>query len=229
MSQTSLQVYFDESGNTGGDLFNQDQRFFVLGTNCFQEKELDCLKSVFAKDGNELHFVQLKESKGGRAKIADFINHELIAKNRIFFAFADKLYLACAKLIDILIEPLFHSRGIDILSNGHHLILTDCLCRLSDEPTTKGKAGRLLRAFVKMCREKSLENFNDFYNIVNKWIVVDKDEEFLVSLISDNRSEIYDCLINNKDKYALDVTTALFCNTCWHLACEFWKKTQCIV
>src|SRR5690606_20278040 len=59
MKDNSTKIYIDESGNTGQDLLNQDQRVFILSSNNFNDSELNELKAIF-NECNELHFVKLK-------------------------------------------------------------------------------------------------------------------------------------------------------------------------
>jgi hypothetical protein len=52
--ETSENIYIDESGNTGQDLLNKEQKVFVLATNNFSQIELEILISLFENKG-EIH------------------------------------------------------------------------------------------------------------------------------------------------------------------------------
>lgn len=72
MKDNSTKIYIDESGNTGQDLLNQDQRVFILSSNNFNDSELNELKAIF-NECNELHFVKLKKSEKGRKAIIELL------------------------------------------------------------------------------------------------------------------------------------------------------------
>jgi len=113
-------IYFDEAGNTGQDLLNKEQNVFVLASVHFNEKELRVFQEIF-KSHNEIHFKKLKETKFGRERILEFINHNLISEDRIICSVSNKEYVVVAQIVDLLIETVYHERGIDIYQFGENL------------------------------------------------------------------------------------------------------------
>ena len=71
-------IYFDESGNTGQDMLNKEQKVFVLASVNYDNQELEKIKNIF-NINEEVHFKKLKNSSIGRKKIISFLNHELIS------------------------------------------------------------------------------------------------------------------------------------------------------
>ena len=56
---TNKIIYFDESGNTGQDMLNADQKVFVLASVNYNIEQLNQLKSIF-DNNHEVHFKNLK-------------------------------------------------------------------------------------------------------------------------------------------------------------------------
>jgi hypothetical protein len=218
-----ITVYYDESGNSGQNLLDEEQRYFVLGSNCFSIDELAIFQSILPKGVHEFHFVEMKNSDVGRKAVLDLLNHELICEDKVIYAVADKIFVAAAKIVDLLIEPSFYDQGIDISCNGVNLMLTEYIMCLAVSSKNQERLYRLLDSFVNMIRYKTKSYVYEFYSIVGAWVVADKNEEYLMSIIlasQNNIDNIIDAL--EYDKYALDVTSSLFCVLCQH----WFKNTQ---
>ena len=61
-------IYIDEAGNTGSNVLNCNQPYFVLSAVHFTDAELVQLQKYIMYD-KELHFVEMKKSTKGRNTI----------------------------------------------------------------------------------------------------------------------------------------------------------------
>ena len=102
-------IFIDEAGNTGSDILNTDQPYFVLSAVHFNNKELQQIHIDIHYD-KELHFVEMKKSKKGRSTIKQILQHPLMNEEHISFEFVDKQFCIYAQIVDMTIEPVikFH-------------------------------------------------------------------------------------------------------------------------
>lgn len=85
-------IYFDEAGNTGSNLLDPEQPFFVLASTNFSDDEVNELVNIFETNSEELHFLNLRKSPKHQAKLLEFFNHDLITTATVKFSFADKKF-----------------------------------------------------------------------------------------------------------------------------------------
>lgn len=105
-------IYFDEAGYTGSDLTNEDQPFFVVGSACFTDDELNRIKSDLGiSDDTELHFKKLYGSRAGRVQIMSILSHPLMDNTHVKFGIADKRYCIYAQIVDTIIETFAYTLG----------------------------------------------------------------------------------------------------------------------
>ncbi|WCO03555.1 DUF3800 domain-containing protein [Psychroserpens ponticola] len=211
-------IYFDEAGNTGQDLLNQQQKVFSLASVQFNQEQQDELSKIF-DNGGEIHFKKLKNSSTGRKQIIDFINHELICEQNIISSTCHKKFATVAQIVDQLIEPVFYDNGIDLYIDGRNLIYTNYLFYLGELVWDKTSFNKVLESFIKMMRQKDDDSINAFYSIVNDFsesIDVEFKETFINPII-ESREQI-EQILESVTKFTLDVTLSSFLNLCdlWH-------------
>lgn len=103
----SITAYTDESGNTGNDLFNDQQPWFYTGTlftRSALEGEARALESLLARKGiKELHANELGLS--GLEDFAEFVRKVIVLHDcRFIFTKMEKRHYATVKLIDTLLD-----------------------------------------------------------------------------------------------------------------------------
>lgn len=199
-------IYIDESGNTGSDINNPEQKFFVLASVCFSEVELAQIK----KDINypkELHFINMKKSVEGRKAIKRFLAHPLMDKNHLTYQFVDKKFCIYAQITDMLIEPVFHYvLRENLYRNRGNIIMANCLYTFAENYENKILLDLFKTSFVSMLREQTEDSINEFYGFVSsiKESVTNGFEDIL-SLIEQSRNILSYCLVEDKT-YCLDTT-----------------------
>ena len=211
-------IYFDEAGNTGPDLLNDQQKVFALSSVKFSENELNELFEIFDSE-EEIHFKKLKNSSSGRQKILKFINHELICEKNIILSTCHKKFATVAQIVDQLIEPVFYDNNIDLYQEGRNIIYTNYLFYLGELVWDKSSFKNLLESFIKMMRIKDSISIDEFYKIVedfSKTINVNFKETF-INPILESRNQIEEILAT-ATKFTLDVTLSSFLKLCdlWH-------------
>jgi hypothetical protein len=211
-------ISFDESGNTGQDLLNKDQRAFVLSSVCFDNSEIDILSTLF-KTPNEIHFKNLKNSKNGREKIIEFVNHDLITEGNIISSVSNKEYVVVAQVVDQLIETVFYKFGIDIYQYGTNLTYTNSIYYFGNHFWNKELYFKFLNLFVAMIRKKDDESINKFYKSAYD-LYNSGTEDYYQVLEPILESQRYiSSIMDAVTKYTLDVTLSSFM-----VLCDRWYK-----
>ena len=204
---------FDESGNTGQDLRNKDQKAFVLASVRFDPKEVEKLNAIFT-GSQEIHFKNLKKSKIGREQILEFINHELITEESILCSVSDKEYVVVAQIIDQLGETVLHKNNIDIYQFGLNLTYTNSFYYFGKFLWNKQLYDSVLHSFIQMIRLKNEQSVSHFYAAVNKLYdnVNTKESEVLLPII--HSSYYIEEILEAVNKFTLDVTLSSFMVVC---------------
>jgi hypothetical protein len=185
-----IDIYFDEAGNTGQDLLNEDQKVFVLASNNYSANEIEILTSLFL-DKSEIHFKQLKDSKAGRASIIEFLNHPLITEKNISCFTVHKEYATVAHIVDQLIEPVLYKAGLDIYKFGENIALTNFIIHFGNFFWEKDIYIKMLNSFIEMMRTKQDTSINKFYSTVLSLYNSSKTKEkHLIEPILSSRKQI---------------------------------------
>ena len=116
----SNNIFIDECGYTGEDLFNEDQPVFVLSSTNLSE---DVCQDLKGKHFSKVNAQELKHSRLAKnfnqQKMVINLLHDLAAHSEsVKFAIAHKRYILVTKIVDILIEPMAYEDGLDFYKNG---------------------------------------------------------------------------------------------------------------
>ncbi len=114
-------IWFDESGFTGDDLVNRDQRHFVLASSLVGDEEAaSILRGCFPRyAGREFKFASLWRGTRNREGLLRFSATLPLLADRTFLYIIDKRSSLIIKLIDYLIEPLAWQSGRDFYRDGY--------------------------------------------------------------------------------------------------------------
>lgn len=165
-------VFFDEAGNTGSNITNSVQPFFVLSSVCFTDDELEQIRKDVAFE-DELHFVRLKNMWDGRDAIRRVLSHPLFDENHVTYQIVDKNYAVYAFMVDMLIEPFFKFRLNENLYKGRsNVIMANCLYTFAEKASEKDDTINayvqdLKKGFETMMRQQTQMAIDDFYETVN--------------------------------------------------------------
>ena len=210
-------IYFDESGNTGQDMLNKDQKVFVLASVNFNEEQQNTLKSIFDLR-HEIHFKNLKNSNAGRKKILEFINHPLITEEHMYAYVVDKEFNVAGQITNYLIETVMYNNGYDLYQNGKNIAYANWIYIFGNHIWDKTLYNKFINDFVSMIRAKSVESINTFYLTANE--LLDSIEEKSVLLLIIESHKYIEEILSSIDKYSIDVTLSTFL-----VLCDLWYKS----
>lgn len=209
-------VYFDESGNTGQDMLNKDQKVFVLASVNFNDLELKKIENIFGEQ-QELHFKNLKKSIAGRSKIIKFLNHELISEEHVMFYVAHKELNVCGQITDQLIETVMFHNGFDLNIQGNNILFMNWIFYFGNFFWDKELYDQFTGSFVQMIRVKDQLSIDTFYNTVEK-LLDSVEEKTVLEPVIESRKYIEE-ILESADKYTIDVTFSAFL-----VLCDRWYK-----
>lgn len=205
-------IYIDEAGNTGSNILNCSQPYFILSAVHFTDIELLQLQKDIMYD-RELHFVEMKKSIKGRNTIKLILQHPLINEEHISFEFIDKQFCIYAQIVDMTIEPVFHYiYGDDLYKKRGNIILANCLYVFCKNHPNQDIIKDFLYSFEGMMRKQTEESIENFYlNVEILASVSNKSLTDILQHISLSRNILEHVLIED-NKYCLDTTvTSLLC------------------
>jgi hypothetical protein len=106
-------VWFDESGNTGDDLLNEDQPVFALASVALSESDAKAVLAPVraASSAVELKFSKLCRRRRSLAAVLEMLGSPKLTPSTVRLAVVDKPYMVVAKMCDILMEPAWTARG----------------------------------------------------------------------------------------------------------------------
>lgn len=193
-------VSFDESGNTGPDLFNEDQPVFVLASTDLTIAEAEkVLAHVRTPQASEAKFTNLRKSNAGRTRILRFLEATRNYTGRIRTTYYHKRYMVVTKVVDVLIETLAHRAGIDLYENGANIATANYHFYCMPVFCGKDRARQFLDAFVAMIRQGDQSSINHFY--YTAWQVhaasIDKEYGTSIAPILATEPLIHDILEHN--------------------------------
>lgn len=205
-------IYIDEAGNTGSDILNINQPYFVLSAIHFTNEELASIQKDISYD-KEMHFVAMKKSIKGRTVIKQVLQHPLMNEEHISFEFVDKQFCIYAQIVDMTIEPVFHFiYNDDLYKKRGNIILANCLYIFCRNHPDQKSIKDFLSSFVNMMREQTQESVDDFYSNVD--ILCENSNEYLTDILQHIRLSrcILDDVLVEDNKFCLDTTvTSLVC------------------
>ena len=101
-------IYFDESGFTGNNLLNPDQKYFIYASVASDDQEarefVENLISKYRIQGGELKGQRLVRFNRGRKAIDEILDH---FGDRIKLSISDKKFALACKLFEYIFEPSF--------------------------------------------------------------------------------------------------------------------------
>lgn len=216
-------VYFDEAGNSGGNLLDTDQPSYVLLSHNYTDSETNTLLGPLLQLSNatELHFKNLKKYPKFRKAIITCINHDLIQPERIYFYYAHKHFMISLQMVDRLIEPVMHELGINIYKKGHNIATANLLNILGTSIWEGVLFEDICKHFVTWIRADTDSNCNAFYVAVEKLHYVTKPEySHILKMLLASRHHL-NSIRKSLNKYTLDTTLS-----CFVAHCTFWAQVR---
>lgn len=214
-------IFFDESGNTGGNLLDTTQPFFTLSSSSINK--LDALKALEltgSKSPTEAHFKTLRRRKSGQDGIIRLLESKYVNEENVKIFLVDKKYMLTTKIVDILIETWCFNRGLDLYRNGQNLALSNVYYFCFPAFCGEEKTDKMYQKFMSMIRNQSTESIDEFYTSIDELKACSSDQRFAstINRISITKNEIHDILEDVK-KNTLDPSIP-----CLFKHCVEWGK-----
>lgn len=163
-----MDLFYDESGNTGVDLLNVDQPIFSLAsTSLCSDIAKELMASLLRPGQSEVKYSKLKSSKQGQSALIEFFKSPHLSVENSKFTVADKEYYLISHLVDKLIEPWLSEHGADLYQNDAHVGLAN-IWYYTGEMIFPGYWKRIKRAFVQVIRQRNRDSFNQFETLLTQ-------------------------------------------------------------
>lgn len=169
----------DESGYSGFDLLNPDQRFQgATAIAISNEDAVRLIREHFPKiQASELKYKALSRRSANHPRLIS-LQRDLLSGYKCVTYVCDKRYLLILMFLDYAVEPYYYERGFDFYENGQNYALASLLYVAG--PTLLGEVvfEKLLAAFQRAVKEKTYKAFLNLVSIIrqSRW------EEFAEAL-----------------------------------------------
>jgi hypothetical protein len=159
-------IYIDESGFTGDDLYNPEQRYFVIASTIIGDAEAEqILRRCFPRyQGSEFKFTNIWRRGASRNGLRELAAEIPAFADRLFTFIVDKRFSLLIKIFDYLVEPAAHASGHDWYADGWGMrymntVHRDLLLHGSEE--LYDETVRLWDAFARSPSEETIAAFSN--------------------------------------------------------------------
>lgn len=147
----------DESGFTGPDLMNDQQRWQGASSICISDEDAARLISEFFPrlQAPELKYQSLARRPRYRRALID-LQRAVLTSYKCTTCVVDKRYMLCLMFMDYAVEPVYYDRAVDFYKDGNAHSLASLLYRAGPTLLGDGALDRVLVAFQRAVKEKSI-------------------------------------------------------------------------
>jgi hypothetical protein len=205
-------VCFDESGNTGQDLLNEDQPVFVLAsTRLNADDGLAIARDLAGVRAAEAKFSKLRKTEAGCRRILKMFEDPRLSPDSVRITIYHKSFMITTKIVDTIVETFHYDHGIDLYENAANLGLANLLHMVMPVFCGADEFRELQVRFVDMVRRKSDLTIDAFYAQVDLLRRTNTDAEFssCLSMLAATRSVVHEA-IHDMDPTALDPAIPAF-------------------
>ena len=152
-------VYFDESGQTGVNLFDRDQPFFTIGSTDIEPGEAaEIIAACFPRHtGDELKSKRLFKQPSNQPGLIAFAREIGKRPNSFCGSQIDKRFAIVGKMVDNIVEPLLHSRGYDFYADGYARRFANTMTAVFADIADQASVDALLEAYNVFARKPAAE------------------------------------------------------------------------
>jgi len=168
-----MNVYLDESGFTGDDLLQSDQRVFVCASTTLETADaqalLDATIGPLPQSATEHKHSRLVRTPSGQARVVAFIRELAATPKKAAYFTTFKRFAILAKLVDNWIEPAMFETGYDLYANAGARAMANMLyfCLQGFEGETR--FDELLRSYHTFSRNYTDAGYQTFLNDVERF------------------------------------------------------------
>ncbi|QVX40750.1 DUF3800 domain-containing protein (plasmid) [Ralstonia solanacearum] len=152
----------DESGYTGFDLLNPDQRFQGATAVAISDDEAARLiRKHFPKlQAPELKYRALARRPGYRQSLVE-LQRDVLSHHKCVTYICDKRFLLILMFLDYAVEPFYYERGFDFYEDGQNYSLASLLYYTGPTLLGKHEFDAVLASFQHAVREKTTEALDE--------------------------------------------------------------------
>jgi hypothetical protein len=174
-------IYFDESGNTGPDLFNIHQPWFVLASLKMEDDHArDIIARLMVKNYAEIKFSSLRKSVDGRKALLEL--YRGLVPDCVKAVAYHKRFMITTEIVDLLVETLAHRTNFDLYVQGANLALSNFWYTVLPVFCGRKLFEEMQIAFVEMVRRRTAGRVHAFYSLVQDLYDACANEELRESL-----------------------------------------------
>lgn len=217
-----MNIYFDEAGNSGQNLLDNEQPIYVLVSHNFSIEEAEDILKPLSTESDEIHFNKIRKYPKYQKPIETILNDSRINYGRVKIAYYNKKFALCAHLVDQLVETTFFNVGLPYYENGLNIMFAQSLYFQAALFESKEEYTELLMLFQKMIRNKdslSIENFYQKANNIFENISETGEKNFFYPILESKKYivEILDAI----NKFSIDLALPSLT-----LLSDIWAKTE---
>jgi hypothetical protein len=159
----------DESGYTGFDLLNPEQRFQGATAIAISDEEaVRLIKEHFPKlQASELKYRALARRPGNHPRLLG-LQKDILGNRKCVTYVCDKRYLLVLMFLDYAVEPFYYERGVNFYEDGQNYAMGSLLYTIGPVFLGKEAFDAMLAAFQHAVKEKSQEALNDLVVAVRR-------------------------------------------------------------
>ena len=150
--------YIDESGYTGFDLFNREQRFQGATAVSINDEEASRLiREYFPKlQAPELKYRALARRPGYRQPLME-LQRTVLSEHKCVTYVCDKRYLLTLMFLDYATEPYYYERNVDFYKDGQNFAMGSLLFTVGPSMFGNEDFNDLLATFQRAVKNKTPE------------------------------------------------------------------------
>lgn len=158
-----MDIFFDESGNTGTNLLEPSQPIFALAcTNIDVNDARKILDELRSQGQTEIKYSKLKKGMRGRRAVLELLRSEKISSKNSWAWATDKRFSLVAQLVDKAIEPAMYADGIDIYQRDMAANLATVIHFSGPHAFPNGRWENVLQAWENALLEMTPESYQAF-------------------------------------------------------------------
>lgn len=159
----------DESGYTGFDLLNLDQRFQGATAIAIENDDAAALiRHYFPRlQAPELKFSALSRRPSNHVPLLALLS-DLLADYKSVTYVCDKRFLLTLMFLEFAVEPFYYERDINFYEHGQNFTLGSILYRFGPTLLGDGRFEKLLAAFQCAVKEKSPKALGDLVDAARR-------------------------------------------------------------
>lgn len=159
----------DESGYTGFDLLNNEQRFQGASAIAISDEDARCLiqEHFPTLQATELKYRSLARRPNNHPRLLALLR-DLLTHFKCVTYVCDKRYLLLLMYLDYAAEPFYYKQGIDFYEGGQNYSLASLLYYVGPSLLGKAEFDELLKAFQRAVKEKTPTALSNLVNVVRR-------------------------------------------------------------